>query len=185
MKGVIKAPKQVITGAFTMLFSFIRPIEFTAADVHVETIEGDALGCPKDSFGGSGANYYILCYLPDERVGKSRISVRKDGLDVEPVIVTYDTVRTVVATWGTPIRRGNRKVEVPISFDVAIQNLKKRNFRLSIPGPYQLYGADRAYSLLMPAGLVNRGLVLVVFGTVQKHNGIRADIQGTLLEVSN
>lgn len=183
MKGVITAPKNIITGAFTMLFSFIRPVDLTVDDILVETLAGDALGCPKDNFGGSGADYHILCYIPDARSGKSRISVRKEGLDVAPVEITYDTVRTVRATWGTPIPRGT-KVEIPIAFDVAIQNLKKRNFRLSTPGPYQLYGAETAYSLLMPRVLADQGLTLTVFGTVRKYNGIRADIQATLLEVS-
>ena len=182
MKGVITAPKKIITGAFTILVTFIRPIELTAADVVVKTLEGDALGCPKDSFGGSGANYHILCYIPDERAGKSRISVTKEGIDVAPVEIIYDTVRTVRATWGTPIPRGS-KVELPIAFDVAIQNLKKRNFRLSRPGPYQLYGADATYSLLIPAALSEKGLTIAVLGTVKKANGIRASIQGTLLEV--
>lgn len=182
MRGVITAPKQIITGAFTILFSFIRELELTADDVVVEVLEGDALGCPKDNFGGSGANYHILCYIPDARSGKSRISVRKDGLDVDPVEITYDTVRTVVATWGTPIQR-DAKVEVPVSFDVAIANLKKRNFRLSLPAPFQLYGAGDTYSLIIPESIVQRGVAVTVSGTVRKANGIRANIEAAVLEV--
>lgn len=182
MKGVITAPKQIITGAFNVLFDFIRPVEMTAADVTVETLEGDALGHEKDSFGGSGASYHILCYVPDARLGRSRISVTKQGLEVAPVIIAYDTIKTVRATWGTPIPRG-RKVELPITFDVAIENLKKRNFRLSTPGPYALYGADAAYSLLIPAALADRDLVIAVFGTVRKASGVSARVDGTLLEV--
>lgn len=180
--GTLTAPVRVITGAFTILVTFIREIELTAADIHVETLEGDALGCPKDSFGGSGANYHILCYIPGARAGKSRISVRKDGLAVEPVIVEYDTVKTVIATWGTPIPRGS-KVELPISFNVAIHNLKKRNFRLSTPGPYQIYGERNTYSLLVPAALVDAGLAVVVFGTVRKASGVDARIARARFEV--
>lgn len=182
MKGVITAPKQIITGAFNIRFGFIRPIELTAADITVETLEGDALGHTKDSFGGSGANYHILCYLPDGRSGKSRISVNKAGLEVEPVEIEYDTVRTVIATWGTPISRGS-KVELPISFGVAIENLKKRNFRLSIPAPFQLYGAGNTYSLIIPESIVQRGVSVTVLGTVRKANGIRAEIESAVLEV--
>ena len=174
MQGVITVPQGIITGAFNIRFDFIRAIELTAADITVETLEGDALGHTKDNFSGSGANYHVLCYLPDERSGKSRISVVKDGLRVEPVIVTYDTVKTIVATWGTPIRRGNRKVELPISFGVAIQQLKKRNFVLSQPLPFQLYGSGDTYSLVVPD---RTGLTVTVSGAVRKLNGIRADIQ--------
>lgn len=179
MKGIITVPKKVITGAFTMLLTFIRELELTAADVHVETLEGDPLGHAKDSFGGSGRNYHLLCYLPDERSGKSRISVGKAGLEVEPVIVTYDTIRTVHATWGTPIRRGT-KVEIPIAFDVAIEQLKKRNFTFSCACPFQLYGSGDTYSLVLPQ---RTGQTVTVSGAVRKMNGIRAEISETALEV--
>ena len=179
MKGVITAPKGIITGAFNILFDFIRPIELTRAEITVETIEGDALGHTKDSFGGSGASYHVLCYLPDGRSGRSRISVNKDGLEVEPVEIAYDTVRTVRATWGTPIRRGT-KVEIPISFGVAIEHLKKRNFTFSCPCPFQLYGSGDTYSLIVPQ---RTGLIVTVSGTVRKTNGVRAEIQGMVFEV--
>ena len=179
MIGVITAPKQIITGAFNILFDFIRPIDLTAADVVVETLEGDGLGHAKDNFGGSGVHYHILCYLPDARSGRSRISINKDGLDVEPVEVEYDTVRTVRVTWGTLIPRGT-KVELPISFDVAIENLRKRNFRFSQPVPFQLYGSGGTYSLIVPA---RTGLQVTVLGTVRKSNGVSAEIQGEQLTV--
>lgn len=179
MKGVITAPKQIITGAFNVRFDFIRPIELTAADITAETLEGDALGHTKDNFGGSGAHYHILCYLPDARSGKSRISVVKDGLVVAPVIVEYDTVKTVRATWGTLIPRGT-KVELPISFDVAIENLRKRNFRFSQPLPFQLYGSGDTYSLVLPQ---RRWLTVTVSGGVRKGNGVSAEISESILEV--
>ena len=176
MKGVIKAPRNIITGAFTILISFIRNIELTAADIVVETLEGDALGHTKDSFGGSGANYFILCYLPDARKGKSRISV--SGFDVAPVVVEYDTIKTVTVTWGDPMRRG-RKIEIPVALDTAIANLRKRNFRLTPAAPYQLYGTGDAYSLVVPESVQR----IAISGTVRKSNGIQAEIEETLLEV--
>ena len=179
MRGVITAPRQIITGAFNILFDFIRPIELTRADIIVETLEGDALGHTKDTFGGSGASYHVLCYLPDGRSGKSRISVNKDGLEVEPVEIEYDTVRTVQATWGTPIRRG-RKVEIPISFGVAIENLRKRNFQFSQAVPFQLYGSGDTYSLIV---LRRSGLRVTVVGSVRKVNGVRAEIEARPLVV--
>ena len=181
MKGVISAPRGIITGAFNIRFGFIRPIELTAADVTVETLEGDALGHTKDAFGGSGAHYHLLCYLPDGRAGKSRIFVNKAGLEVVPVVVEYDTVKTVIATWGTPIRRG-AKLEIPIAFDVAIENLKKRNFTFSCACPFQLYGSGDTYSLVVPH---RTGQTVTVSGTVRKMNGIRAEIQGGQLTVNS
>ena len=180
MRGVITAPTKVITGAFNIRFAFPKPLELTQADVVVETLEGDALGYSKDCFGGSGKDYHILCYIPDERKGESRVSVVKNGLEVEPVIVEYDTVQTIAATWGTPIQRGSR-IELPVSFDTAVQNLKKRNFRFSYPTPYQLYGTGDTYSVVIPQRQEN--FTVAVSGAVEKVNGLRAEIRESVLEV--
>ena len=180
MRGVITAPKKVITGAFTLLFSFPSEIPLTPADIKVETLEGDALGHAKDSFGGNGNHYHLLCYLPDARAGKSRFSVVKAGVSVQPVIVEYDTVRTVIATWGTPFRRGDR-IELPVSFGVPIQGLKKRNFRLSVPAPFQLYGTGDTYSLVVPQRQQN--FTVAVSGAIRKINGLAAVIERSSLEV--
>ena len=96
------------------------------------------------------------------------------------MVVTYDTVKTVTVKWGTPVQRGSR-IEIPVFFDVAIQKLKKRNFKLSQPCPFQLYGSGEAYSLIVP----NRtGLTVSVSGTVRKASGIAAEIEETTLEVN-
>jgi len=180
MRCVITAPTKVITGAFNIRFAFPEPLELTQADVVVETLEGDALGHSKDCFGGSSKDYYILCYLPDERKGKSRISVSKEGLDVQPVTVEYDTIKTIIATWGTPIQRGSR-IELPVSFDDSVQNLKKRNFRFSYATPYQLYGTGDTYSVVIPQR--QEDFTVAVSGAVEKTNGLRAEIKKTILEV--
>ena len=181
MKGVITAPEGIITGAFTLLFAFWRETEFSLSDIRIETLAGHALGHTKDSLGGSGKDYHILCYLPEGRKGESRISVVKDGFDVTPVTVEYDTIRTVHATYGTPIKR-NGKIEVPVSFDAPIQHLKKRNFRFSVPAPFQLYGSGDSYSVVLPE---RNTFSLTVSGTIRKSNGIRANIEEIQLEVSS
>lgn len=183
MRGVITAPKKVITGAFTLLFSFPSDMVLTAADIQVETIEGDALGHAKDNFGGSGNHYHLLCYLPDARAGKSRFSVTKAGVDVKPVVVEYDTVRTVIATWGTPVKR-NRNIEIPVTFDTPIKRLRKQHFRVSEPRcPCQLYGSGDAYDLVVsPARGLTRFRV-TLSGTVEKTNGLEAVIEANVLEV--
>ena len=148
IRGTLKAPQNTITGAFTIIISMIREMELTAADITVETLEGDALGHDKDTFGGSGANYHILCYIPDARSGKSRISINRADLDVEPVIVAYDTIRTVTPTFGTPVDRG-QSIEIPITFDAPLIHLRKRNFKLTPAARFQLYGTGNAYSLVV------------------------------------
>lgn len=180
MRGVITAPEKIITGAFTLLFSFPSDIPLTRADIEVETIEGHALGHAKDSFGGRGSHYHLLCYLPDARAGRSRVSVSKAGVEVAPVIVEYDTVKTVRAVWGTPARV-NRNIEVPITFEPGIRNLRKRNFSMSAPRPFQLYVTDTGYNLVVPQKQGN--FMIVVWGAVEKATGIPATIPPTILEV--
>ena len=183
MRGVITAPKKVITGAFTLLFSFPSEIVLTPTDIKVETLEGDALGHAKDSFGGGGNHYHLLCYLPDERSGKSLFSVTKAGVDVKPVVVEYDTVRTVIATWGTPVKR-NRQIDIPVTFDTPIKRLRKQHFRFSEPRcPCQLYGQGDTYDLVVsPSRAVTRFQV-TISSTVQKTNGLKAVIAAEPLKV--
>ena len=181
MLGVITVGQEVITGAFTITFSFVREIGLTLDDVTITPLEGDALGHPKDTFGSDGVgNYFMLCYLPEGRAGKSHIAVNKTGVTVAPVVVTYDTVRTVRATWGTPVRRG-QQLEIPVAFAPPIRNLKKRNVALSPPAPFQIYRTEADYCLLVPDQVRSVG----VSGTVLKQNGIRAEIvtscQSTLI----
>lgn len=183
MRGVITAPKKVITGAFTLLFSFPSDIPLTLTDIKTETLDGHALGHAKDNFAGSGNHYHLLCYLPDARAGKSKFSVVKAGVTVEPVIVEYDTVRTVIATWGTPVQR-NGKIDIPVTFDASVKRLRKQHFRVSEPrSPFQLYGSGDAYELVVspPRGLTR--FRVTIAGTLQKTNGLEALIEGIPLEV--
>ena len=181
MQGIITVSQEIITGAFVITFSFVREIGFMMDDVRITTLEGDALGHTKDSFGGDGVgNYFILCYLPEGRAGKSRIAVVKDGITVEPVVVAYDTLRTVRATWGIPVRRG-RNIEIPVAFVPPIQNLKKRNITLWEPAPFQIYRTETGYSLLVPEHVRTVG----VSGTVLKQNGIRGEVASNQLPVTS
>lgn len=182
MRGVITVPKKVITGAFPILLTLIREIELTADAVHVETLEGHALGHHKDSFAGAGKNYHLLCYLPDERKGKSRISVVGEGLDVPSVIVEYDTVRTVHATWGQPVKR-NRKIDIPVTLDAPVKRLRKQHFQVSEPMPCQLYGSGDTYNLVVSPARGLTGFRVTLSGTVQKTNGLEAVIEKSFLEV--
>lgn len=183
MRGVITAPKKVITGAFSVIFSFLREIELTRADITVETLEGSALGHDKDSFTGSGANYQILCYIPDERAGRSRISVNKDGVSVQSVEVEYDTVRTITPIWGTPFKR-NGKVEIPLTLSDAVTGLRKRNFAVSQPIRYQLYGSGTDYQFVVVPQNGVGSFSVTVAGSVLKSSGLDAVIKKTQIEVN-
>lgn len=183
MRGVITAPKKIITGAFTLLFSFPMDIDLSADHIHVETIDGDALGHPKDNFCGSGKHYHLLCYIPDARAGKSRVSVVKDGVDVSSVVLEYDTVRTVNAAFGEPVSRG-RKVEIPVSLDTPVRRLKKRHFLVSPPMPCTLYGSGNSYDLVVSPSASQREFSVSVSGNIEKANGLDAVIAEDSLEVT-
>lgn len=181
MKGTIKAPKGIITGAFSVIFSFIREVDLTRDGVLVEVIKGDALGHQRDNFGGSGKNYHLLCHLQDGLKGRSRISVT--GHAVAPVEIAYDTVRSIVPVWGDPFVR-NGKIEIPLSLPTPVTNLRKRNFRVSrAPARCHLYGAGTDYQVVVsPSGTGD--FTVSVAGTVEKENGLAAVIQETVVEVS-
>lgn len=181
MKGVITAPKKVITGAFTVLFSFVRAERMlTFSDIRVETLEGDALGNPKDHLMTNGNDTALLCYLPDQRKGKSRIAL-SDDFDVAPVIIAYDTIRTLTPVWGTPVRR-HRNIEIPITLSEAVF-LRKQHFRTSAPMRCWLYGTGRDYQFVVAPSAAQKRFSVSVSGTVNRTNGIVAEIQAATVEV--
>lgn len=182
MRGVITVPKKVITGAFTILFSFLRETDFTVDDFRVETVSGDPLGHHKDSFGGRDKNYHALCYLPEGTAGVSRISVVKDGVRVKPVVVEYDTVRTVTVAWAEPRQIKNNKIEIPLALDASVVNLRKSHFTLSRPLKFYLYGSGMEWTLVTAPTQLKKFRVSVS-GSVVKHNGLVAAISGSDLAV--
>ena len=76
-----------------------------------------------------------------------------------------------------------RKVTVPLTLSSAIVVLRKSNVKLSHPGMLSIYGDRREYTLVM--GLPEVGvLVVTVFGSVQKSNGVSAKIVLSKLEIN-
>ena len=181
MRGVMTAPKKVMTGAFTLRFSFPMDVDLTVDDILVETIEGDTLGHSKDNFGGRGNHYHLLCYIPDARAGKSRFSVIKNGINVNPVIVEYNTLRNVYINWGPPIVR-NAKLEFPVKLDFPVKRLQKRHFSVSEPMPCQLYGSGHRYFWVVAPKPSQTAFRVSVSGTVENMSGVTVDIHQSFLE---
>ena len=171
MLGTIFVKDGILTGAFPVLFSFNRQIpDFSRDDIEIKTLEGDALGHTKDTFGGEGKNYYLQCYLQENTSGRSEISVKR--FQLEPVVVCYDTVREVIVTAGKPFER-NGQIEVPISVSASVLTLKKKHFQPPAGVRHQLYyGTEKTYALV----LSGPGTV-TVSGTVEKANGVMARIK--------
>ena len=175
MIGVISVPGDIITGAFNVLFAFEANVNLIIDDIVFRTLEGDALGHTKDRLGGSGQNYHLICYIPDVRTGKSEISIDKAGVDADPVVAVYDTQETVAVTWGDPVVR-DTVIEMPLTFADAVQNIKKRQFRIMPAHRFQMYGTGTNYTLVVQRRkLVNRFSV-TVSGTVEKTNGIPVEL---------
>ena len=178
MLGTIFVKDGILTGAFSVLFSFNqRNPDFSRDAIEIKTLEGDALGHTKDTFGGADKDYYLQCYLQEGLLGKSEIAVPR--FDIEPVVVSYDTVREVIVTAGKPFER-NGQIEVPISLSASVLMLKKKHFQPPAGVRHQLYGAEKTYALV----LSGPGTV-TVSGSVQKRNGVSAEIQETTIEVKD
>ncbi|MDE0014750.1 MAG: hypothetical protein OXU51_01095 [Candidatus Poribacteria bacterium] len=180
MRGVISAPRHVVSGAFTVRVDFIREVELTPADIFIETLEGDPLGHTKDAFGGAGNRYHLLCYLPVDIRGKSRFTVL--GHEVEPIEISYDTRETVDVTWGTPFRRDGKpnQIEIPISLSEPVLNLRKHNFRCSAAARCDLYGTGSEYQLVVHS---SAAFTVTATGTVEKADGLTATLTEAVIEI--
>ena len=61
-------------------------------------------------------------------------------------------------------------------FETPIQALKKGNIELSTLTPFQLYGNEKEFSLVIPRSIVDHGLTVSLLGSIVKDNGIRSEI---------
>ena len=197
MRAVITAPSRTIIGAFSMLFSLPKMVDdFTLDNVGIETLSGDALGDIRDTFGGRGNHYHFLCYLPNEKTGTARISivgeVGGEGVDANPVIVRYDTVKSVRATFGEVSQQGN-KIELPVTLDTEVRGLKKTHFALArVSGTLlngmrcHLYGSGRDYQLVfsVKSGSVGEVRVSVATREITKESGIQAYLMANSILIS-
>ena len=181
IRGVITAPSETITGAFNIRFAFSEWVDLTADDIQIETLLGDPLGDPRDTLKGKDNHYMLQCYIPTAKRGMSRVSLKLAGVTAKPVDIEYDTVKAVIAEWGVPVKKGLR-TEIPISFDAPLQHLRKRNFRLSQPLPFQLFLDGEGYRLVVSKRI--EGVLSVrVLGSVVKESGVEGYIAESVLEV--
>lgn len=180
MRCVITAPKRFITGAFNILFSFPEEVSLTVDDFRIETLWGDDLGDPRDNLKGGGRHWSFQCYIPENRYGRSRVTLAMLGYSAFPADVMYDTIRSVQIQWGTPILT-ERTIEIPVWFDYPLQHLRKRNFRISGVGQFQIYRTDGEYLLVIQKRDV--GFSVTALGQVVKINGVQAYITESVLEV--
>lgn len=180
IRGTIRVPQNIISGAFPINISFQRPVNLTADDINMELVEGDALGHPKDRFHGDGSDYSIICYLDDNKAGISIVSIDKEGTNVLPEIVRYDTVRYVRIRWHEPVSR-NSLFEIPFYVETPVDLLKKRNFLLEPNTRHHIYHlGDNNYKIVC-RNPINK---ITAFGQVTKANGVAANIKESVLEVS-
>ena len=180
MRGVITVKKKVLTGAFTVIFTFPRQVEFTSENILIKTIEGDSIGCEKDCLSGGGKNYILVCYVQDGLRGKSRISVK--GFAVDPVDIEYDTIDHITAIWGTPIVK-RKQIEIPVTLSESVGNLRKVHFHTTANVRVFLYGADNEYKLVLKTPRPNLDFEVFISGKVKKLNDVEVLIKGSLMEV--
>ena len=170
--GTITKPNKIITGAFSILFTLQRPIELKLEDIKLETLQGDPLGSDQDIFENNGSDYRLLFYLPDERLGETKISVDNPDIKIDPVIVQYDTVNRILPRFGELIKNPN-KITLPIELDRTITVLKKRNIKVIPNMSYKIYGVDKNYQLVFS----KKPNLVVIHGEVEKKNGLKCDIE--------
>lgn len=170
MLASLRVPR-VITGAFNIIVTLIQPTAFSREDIVIETLEGDALGTDRDVFSGEGKFFRLLCYVPHGRNGKAKVSLPR--FDVADVVVEYDTVIEITATWGAPVLK-TRQVEIPFTLSHRVRSLKKKLIRLSKNYRFYLYGSGTDYRIVVNTGVYD--FDVTIRGIIEKPNGRRADI---------
>ena len=182
MKAVLSAPKDIITGIFTVRIVCFSEFPLGASHVEFVTLSGDALG-GEFAVNGDRQNYQLLYYPAALIVGTSEVRLNGE-LKAKPVKITYDTHRSVSASFGDPVVRSNRAT-VPVEFEHAVVGLNKRAFRLTAGRiKYNLYGSGRHYDLVVQSLVSERRRVSVdIVRPVCKATGIMVPVEIVPVEV--
>lgn len=177
LQANITPPVGTQTGNFNTLVSFAVPVTgVSAATFTLRAVDGNGITDIAFDVVGVGVMASIFVDVPEEVSGSFEIALtgevtREGGRGPEPVMatprtITYDTKQSVAVMWGEPKVIGNF-IEVPVRFEVPIQNLKKRFFRVSPAHPFQLYGTGADYVIVVERGELTE-LRINLNGTVQK-----------------
>ena len=180
IRAKIKAPKNIITGAFSIGFHFSHKVNLTLDDIRIETLAGQPIGSVKDVFSGGEYDYTLQCYFDYPLSGKSRISIQKADVDCEPFEISYDIDDLVGVEFGTQLRRrGKVIIPVQLSSDAL---LEKSHIEFSEAVPYRLFGSGRDYSIRIE-NRRRKVFEVRIGGEILKHSGITASITPAVMKV--
>ena len=129
IKCVISVPRQTITGLFNTRLAFARPIDtLNASNIGIKTLVGDTVGLEYE-IRGKGRNWYIAHKIPDNRVGRSEISLIgsvtvngiSETIDARTAILHYDTRRRVRCVMTAPQKTVIGKSNIRLTFARNVQ----------------------------------------------------------------
>lgn len=140
MKAILSAPAMV-NGDSNVRVALAEARDLTLSDF---VVSGDVLQC---QVFGADKDWYVQFCVPEGQMGTFSVGMSSEFVAV-PVMVKYDTIRSVALTFGTPRYEGNRVI-VPVFTDVEVCGLTKRSFRaVGFTGGTYLYGKDRTYEFV-------------------------------------
>lgn len=181
IRAKISAPKGTITGTFSVSFHLSHKIYLSDEDILIETIDGHPLGSERDSLNGDGFNYTKQFYFDDPAEGVSRISIGKEGVGSESVVVEYDIDSILSVEFGTPLKKNN-KVVIPVSMS-SDAVLTKRVISITPNVKYKLFGAGSEYQIRIDPS-VFKEIQVCLCGAIQKYNGKTTDLTTAMINIS-
>ena len=138
IKCVISVPLKTITGLFNIRFALARPIEtLDASNIGIKTLVGDTVGLEYE-IRGKGRNWYSVHKIPDNRVGRSEISLigsitvngTSETIDARTAILHYDTRRMVRCVMTAPQKTVIGKSNIRLTFARNVQGLNLSNVNI-------------------------------------------------------
>lgn len=177
MKAILSAPKDIVVGTSNVRIALTEDYNLDASHV---VVSGDV---PAGSrVFGAGRHWYYQFKLVEGQAGAFTVGL-SSAFRATPVVVEYDTVRSVSIRFGTPRQEG-RRVVVPISASHALIGLVKSCFRLTgASGRCYLYGRDREYQLVVIPNERSGVFRVSVARQVCKASGIHVDAVSEAVEV--
>ena len=177
IKAILSAPRDIVVGASNVRIALAEDYALEASDM---VVSGDV---PIESrVFGAGRWWYYQFGVSEDETGEFTVGL-SDAFRAKPVVVAYDTVRSVEIRFGEAQWDG-RRVSIPVSVSEPLIGLEKSCFRLrGVAGRCYLYGKDRAYELVIVPNEQSGVFRVSVARQVCKSNGIHVDAVSESVEV--
>lgn len=189
--GTLTAPTHTINGNFNAQIALGAAVHgLTKTDITLTTLAGDGITGIDFEVLGVSSNYQLVFTLPDGASGRFRIAItgmvtiigesQMRTVDANTADISYDTITSIAATFGTVLYPTRNEVRVPITLGEDVSHFAKTDCEIRNLAGDAMFDAE--YWLVSTS---NRDFLLIFEIPDNRIGVFSVDITGYVWKTSN